>query len=288
MKTKNFLILILISVAFTSCSFFSEKENTNYVARVNDHYLTFEELGNHISNNLSYEDSAITAKSYIQNWATDKLLLDRAKLNLPEDQQNDFRELSKRYEEQLFKKAYKDALIRRELTKEIDSASVLAYYRNNSANFKLNEDLVQLRYLQLDKKMKSLRDIKRQFLRFNPEDMLSLQEKSLEFKSLSLKDSIWVRISDVMTEFKENKNIELEKSELLKERNFLEFESEDGNDIYFIYINSILKRNEEAPLSYVRPTIEQILLNRKKTNISKKIEKEITKDATKNNEFEVY
>lgn len=271
-----------------SCSYFKKERNTAYVARVNDHYLTFEELGAHISNNLSKEDSSITAKSYIQNWATDKLLLDRAKLNLPEERQRDFRELSQKYEEQLFKKAYKDALIERELSDEIDSASVLDYYENNSANFKLNEDLVQLRYLHLDKKMKSLKDIKRQFLRFNSEDMLSLQEKSLEFKSLSLNDSVWVRVSDVVKEFKENKNIELDKTELLKSEHFFEIESENENDTFFIYINSVLNRNEEAPLSYVRPTIEQILLNRKKINISKNIEKEITKDATKNNEFEVY
>lgn len=270
------------------CSFFTEKENTNYVARANNHYLTFTELKNHIPNQLSKADSAISAKSYIQKWATDKLLLDRAKLNLPEEQQRDFRELTQKYEEQLFKKAYKDALIERELTNKIDSLEVELYYEENKANFKLNENLIQLRYLQLDKKMKAVKDIKRQFLRFNPEDMLSLQEKSLEFKSLSLNDSIWVRVSDVLKEFIENKSIELDQSLLLKPGNFLELESEQGNDVFLIYVKSILNRNEEAPLSYVRPTIEQIMLNRKKINISKKIEKEITKDATKNNEFEVY
>ncbi|MBZ9628033.1 hypothetical protein LB450_07960 [Psychroflexus sp. CAK1W] len=288
MRSKYFILSAVCLMTTVSCSFFKKEENTSYVARVNDHYLTYEELENHISNKLSKEDSAVTARSYIKDWATNKLLLDRAKLNMPQEQQNDFRKLSEKYEEQLFKKAYKDALIERELTDGIDSASVIEYYQNNSLNFKLNEDLVQLRYLQLDKKMKSLQDIKRQFIRFNPEDMLSLQERSLEFKSLSLNDSIWVRVSDVVKEFKEIKNIELDKSKLLKSKNFLEIESENENDIYFIYINSVLNRNEEAPLSYVRPTIEQILLNRKKINISKKIEKEITKDATKNNEFEVY
>jgi hypothetical protein len=134
--------------------------------------------------------------------------------------------------------------------------------------------------------MKSLRDIKREFVRFNAEDMLSLQEKSLEFKSLSLNDSIWVRVTDVVNEFEENKGIQLEKSEISKANSFLEFENE--SDVFYFYTKDFLKRNDEAPLSYVRPTIEQILLNKKKINISKIIDKEITKDATKNNEFEVY
>ncbi|MBZ9779614.1 hypothetical protein LB452_11845 [Psychroflexus sp. CAK8W] len=276
----------MFSFILGACSLFSEKENSNYVARVNTHFLKFDELNQHISKDLSEQDSTIAAKTYIQNWATDKLLLDRAKLNLPEEKQIDFRELAKKYEEQLFKKAYKDALIERELKDVIDSSDVDEYYKNNKSNFKLNEELVQLRYLQLDKKMKALKDIKRQFQRFNPEDMLSLQEKSLEFKSLSLNDSIWVRYSEVVKEFKESKGLQLDKTELFKSGNFIEIESE--NDLYYIFIKSTLKRNEEAPIGYIRPTIEQILLNRKKINIAKKIEKEITKDATKNNEFEVY
>lgn len=286
MRNKQLILLILFSFTLGACSLFSEKENSDYVARVNTHYLEFDELNQHISKDLSEQDSTIAAKTYIQNWATDKLLLDRAKLNLPEEKQIDFRELAKKYEEQLFKKAYKDALIERELKDVIDSSDVDEYYKNNKSNFKLNEELVQLRYLQLDKKMKALKDIKRQFQRFNPEDMLSLQEKSLEFKSLSLNDSIWVRYSEVVKEFKKSKGLQLDKTELFKSGYFIEIENE--NDLYYIFIKSILKRNEEAPIGYIRPTIEQILLNRKKINIAKKIEKEITKDATKNNEFEVY
>jgi hypothetical protein len=270
----------------SSCAFFSKEENTTSVARVNNHYLSREELSEQISSNLSEMDSTVAARNYIQNWARDKLFLDRAKLNLPQEQQSYFRDLSKRYEEQLFKKAYKDALIEKQLKIQIDSSEIASYYQDNKSNFKLNEDLVQLRYLQLDKKMKSLRDIKREFVRFNAEDMLSLQEKSLEFKSLSLNDSIWVRVTDVVKEFEENKGIQLEKSEISKANSFLEFENE--SDVFYFYSKDFLKRNDEAPLSYVKPTIEQILLNKKKINISKIIDKEITKDATKNNEFKVY
>jgi hypothetical protein len=277
---------MISSVLISSCAFFSKKESTTNVARVNTHYLSQEEISQHISNNLSETDSTVAARYYIQNWARDKLFLDRAKLNLPQEQQSYFRELSKRYEEQLFKKAYKDALIEKQLKIQVDSSEIVFYYQDNKSNFKLNEDLVHLRYLQFDKKMKSSLDIKSKFIRFNAEDMLSLQEKSLEFKSLSLNDSIWVRVSDVLKEFEDNKGIQLNKFEISKTDSFLEFE--DESDIFYFYTKKFLKRNDEAPLSYVRPTIEQILLNKKKINISKIIDKEITKDATKNDEFEVY
>ena len=55
-----------------------------------------------------------------------------------------------------------------------------------------------------------------------------------------------------------------------------------------IKIESILKTNDIAPLSYVRPTIEQIILNKRKQNLLKKIKKDITIDAIKNKNFEIF
>ena len=55
-----------------------------------------------------------------------------------------------------------------------------------------------------------------------------------------------------------------------------------------IKIEAILKTNDIAPLSYVRPTIEQIILNKRKKNLLKKIQKDITIDAIKNENFEIF
>lgn len=88
----RYLLLLIASSFLGACSFFTEKEDYIYVARVNNHYLTYDELSKQLMKNLSPEDSSMAARSFIENWATDKLLLDRAKLNLPEDRQNEFRE----------------------------------------------------------------------------------------------------------------------------------------------------------------------------------------------------
>jgi len=77
-----------------------------------------------------------------------------------------------------------------------------------------------------------------------------------------------------------------ESKEYLKEDNFLQ--QADSLGVYLIKINNVLFRNENAPFEYAQPTIKQILLNRKKIKLSKDFEKEITKDALKNNKFEIY
>ena len=53
-------------------------------------------------------------------------------------------------------------------------------------------------------------------------------------------------------------------------------------------IKDVLLRNEMAPLPYVRPTINQIVINKRKLELIKKLEKDITKDAIKNKQFEIY
>ena len=57
---------------------------------------------------------------------------------------------------------------------------------------------------------------------------------------------------------------------------------------YLIAVKDRLDRNDDAPLDYVLPTVKQILLNRRKLELIKQLEKDITKDAIKNKQFELY
>ena len=53
-------------------------------------------------------------------------------------------------------------------------------------------------------------------------------------------------------------------------------------------INDVLLRNETAPLEYVKPTIDQIVINRRKLELIRELEKDITSDAIKNKQFEIF
>ena len=53
-------------------------------------------------------------------------------------------------------------------------------------------------------------------------------------------------------------------------------------------IEDVLERNSPAPLDYIKPTIDQIVINKRKLELIKELEKDITKDAIKNKQFEIY
>ncbi len=48
------------------------------------------------------------------------------------------------------------------------------------------------------------------------------------------------------------------------------------------------QKNNVVPLSYISPTIRQIILNKRKTDLINKIQTEITNDAIKDNDFEIF
>lgn len=53
-------------------------------------------------------------------------------------------------------------------------------------------------------------------------------------------------------------------------------------------IEDVLNQNDLAPQVYVKPTIKQIVINKRKLELIKQLEKDITKDAIKNKQFEIY
>ena len=73
---------------------------------------------------------------------------------------------------------------------------------------------------------------------------------------------------------------------MLKKTNFIQLR--DSLGLYLIAVKNTLGRNDIAPLEYVRPTINQIINNKRKLALIKRLEKEIKDDAIKNKKFEIY
>ncbi len=280
----GYIGLSLLLVNAVSCNFLEQPETEEAIARVNQNYLYKKDLKDILPENLSTEDSSIFVNNYINNWATEQILLDQAKLNLPESQQEEFESLVKDYKRELFTEAYKDLILQKEMDTLISEEDIETYFANNRANFKLNEDLVKFRYIYLNKNFPKFNKIKEKLQRFNKEDKQALEEETLKFKAYSLNDSVWVSSKDFYHEIAFLK--EKENKDFLKEDYFLQ--QEDSLGVYLVKIEEVLLRNENAPLEYAKPTVKQILLNRRKLELSKDFEKEITKDAIKHNKFEVY
>jgi hypothetical protein len=277
-------LYIAVLVLISSCSFFKKEEADNAVARVNDEYLFKSDLVEKTPKDLKGNDSIAFVQNYINEWAKQQLLLNGANQNLSDERLEEFDVLVSQYKKDLYSNAYLEALISRNLDTIVKDEVAKVYYTNNSEAFKLNEDLVKIKYITVNKDINTLEQIKTKFRRYNKKDKADLERLKIQFKSYALNDSVWIRSSQVLNKLPvitiDNQN------ELLKKSNFIELT--DSIDLYLVQIKDVLMRGEIAPLRYVRPTINQIVINKRKVDLLKKIETDITKDAIKNKKFEIF
>lgn len=280
---KSFFILGSLTFLLAGCGYFQKTEEETVIARVNDHTLTEETLKDILSSN-TITDSASFVQNYINNWATDQLLLDGAMRNLPKDDQEAFEALVANYRKDLYIRYYKDALINKQLDSVVSDNEAKAFYENNKQNFLLNEPLLQFKFIQLEEDYSDLNELKKLFRSLDYRDAKTLDSLKFQYKNHFLNDSIWVKERVVINQINiiNNEN----SKQLLKKTNFIQLR--DSLGLYLIAVKNTLGRNDIAPLEYVRPTINQIINNKRKLALIKRLEKEIKDDAIKNKKFEIY
>jgi hypothetical protein len=272
------LIFLLVS-----CDYFQGEETRTPVARVNGSYLYVEDISALITEGTSVEDSTLIVNSYINRWATQQILMDRAKVNISETTQQTYDKLAEDYKRDLYTEAYKNSIVMKQLDSTVSTSELTAFYEENKQNFKLNDQLFKVRYIHLQKDFANSNQTAARLERFNEEDIKDLETENIQYKSYNLNDSVWVKRESLQEVLPVLKSTDEQK---LKKSNFLRLE--DSLGVYLVKITDRLDPNDIAPLSYVEPTIEQVLLNKRKLELIKRLEKDITTDALKNNNFEIY
>ena len=282
--SKKLFTLIGGLLFLSSCQFFKSTDDRIPVARVNDSSLYQEDISDLALEDMSKADSAVIVNSYINKWATQILLLDGAERNLPEEKQAEFDKLVSQYKTDLYTKAYLEILVKQAVDTVIKEAEAKEVFEENKSSFKLNDELMQFRYISFPENAINRDQFIEKFKRFNQDDKVYLDSVSVQFKSYSLNDSIWVRASQVIDKLPvfDSEDRQL----LLKKSNYIQ--RKDSLDLYLVQVENVKLKNDLAPLEYVRPTINQIIINKRKLELVKKFEKDITTDAIKNKQFEIY
>ena len=275
-----FLLLILL---VSSCQL-KEVSSDKIVARVHNHYLYASEVNAHIRENVSFTDSASMAKNYINAWVKEQLLLQKAVFNLNPSQQASLERLIRQYRNDIFIKTYQEEWLKSRMDTLVTSQEIEAYYDENKQNFKLHQDLVRGRYVQLPLTNFNKASVSRALRRFNESDRNYLDSISLQFNSADLNDSVWFRPQAFFNRI--NRSSPEEYDRYLKSKRF--FEIEDSIDLYLIFVKEVRRRNEIAPLSHINPTLKQILLNKRKLETMRQFNNDILEEAIQNKTLEIY
>jgi hypothetical protein len=276
-------ITLLFFLVIGCDQFYNVKQDV-VVARAGNSYLYRSELRDNITVFSSKTDSIIQSENYINNWTRKQLLFDQAIINLDIEAQKEMDELVNSYRSDLWSRSYKEFIVKSNIDTLISKTEIETYYRENQNNFRLNEAMVNLRYIALPSENIDLLEIKNKLNRFQEEDIRFLDSLTFQFNSYGLKDSLWLTKRELIRTLpiiNEN-NFE----NYLKNSQF--FLVEDAFEVYLLFVNNYMLRNEVAPLVSIENTIRKIVFNKRKLDFIKQFDKEILQDAIRTKKFQLY
>ena len=280
MKKKFTIIFTLFRF---SCDVIQDKSD-QILARVNDDYIFNADLKKGLPENLSFEDSILFTNNFINNWAKRKLLFEKALINLDESEQNELFDLIDTYKNEIFSYAYQEKIVKSTMDTIINERSIVDYYDLNKSNFKLNQEIIKARYLILNNKNYNLKEVTNRFRSYKPKDLIFLDSISLQFNAFYFNDSTWINKDIFFSKFPEiNDRL---KQNIINNKLFYKFQ--DSLELYLIKIIDYKNKNDIAPFDFIKPTLKQVLINKKKLEFISKFEKEIIEDALQKKEFEIY
>ena len=275
---------ILVCILFISCDFLGlQKKDISVrkpIASVNNNYLYTEDIKLLIPKNIEKNDSLVFTRSIINSWAVKQLLLKKAEDNNTQNDNSEINNLVKDYRQALLINGYKERLIKQQLDTLIEQQEIIDYYKLNSKNFRLNEELIKTRYLHFSNDLIDRKEVVKSFKKGTIEDLEGLEIKQLTFKQMMLNDSVWTPLENVLLKIPFSRINLLKKTKLLQK--------EDSLGLYLVTIKDVLLRNQIAPLSYIKPTIKQMILHQRKLQLIRDLEKIILKDAIQNKSYKIH
>ncbi len=274
----SYFCLIII---LNSCQLFEGKDDREVVARVDEHLLYKEDVSDLIIEGDSI-GTELLVKNYIENWVKKELLLKKALQNLSENQA-DFQAQLDDYKNSLLIYAYENLLVKQKLDTAVRKKELVKYYRANENNFKLKEQLIKGKFIQL----------------INSAPM----QDSLKFWLFSNEEDFDQKISEYCTQFAINCHLDTSEwvpFSMIREFLPASFPLEDleitpGKNIISDTLQTLVIKMEEqrfpgelAPLPYVSNQIKNIIRNKRKLQLLNKAKEEIFEEATLKKKYEIY
>ena len=254
------LCLVSITLGMTTSCNNWVSENDEVIARVGSEYLYRDDLTNQFEYFENETDSLLKTRTFIDSWARDKILLQKAQLNLKKAKIEQLDHLIDQYRLDLYANAYRKSVVINNIDTLVRSSEIDSFLYENKNVFKLNAPLYKVRYIHFPLENVDQREIERSFQRFNREDQFFLDSLSFQFYSYKLSDSLWINRNTLLSQVgflnQSNYNKYIKKSQF--------FKIEDTLGVYLFFMKNYLQRGSITPREVISPTIKNVIIKNTK------------------------
>lgn len=280
---KNISIFLLV-LAISGCSFFKKKKavDKDVLARVNDEYLYLSDVQG-LTKGAKGSDSVEILKNYADNWIRKKLLLQKAKENIADDDVSITKKVED-YRETLLLYEYEKALVNKRLDTVIKADELNTEYEKLKADFRLETDVYQLLFIKLKKDAPDIDNVRKWVTKpKDEEDVRKLEGYCKEYAVTYVTDNgIWYEKESLLKNFPLS---EYDISALNNTRSYKEFKTDGG--VWYIKIVDALKKDQPSPLQFIQDKIVKAIIERRKLELVEKIYDRIYQEGIKAKSFEV-
>jgi hypothetical protein len=279
----KFSLILVTALCIICCTGETVTTKEKPLARVFENYLYPSDLKGVVPVEVSGQDSITIVNDFVEKWIRNQLLLNIAEINLTEQEKDVAREIEN-YRSSLLIYAYQQSYLQQKLDTIVNEGEIEAYYKENMANFILNEPMMKGLFIKLPVNSPEIYRVRQWYRSDNDEDLKRLEAYC--FKNAKVYDHFnehWVNINEVVRMIPSDDKILLN---TLKNRNYIEIR--DQNYYYFVSAKQLAFEGTTTPYELVKNNIHSIILNKRKVQLISELESSIFYDAQNREHFTIY
>ncbi len=283
-KIQSFLSLLFLLGLF-ACNSNGIDENDVVLARVDDHYLKYSDIGSYIAPGTKPNDSLQLVQSFVNSWVRNEILVQHAANNLPDSLIN-FEKQLQEYRNSLLLFQFKKLYVEQQLDTDVLESEIEEYYQQHINDFELKESIVQFSFVQMEENSPQL-EMARDLFK-NMEDTstekLTIENFCMEYGvDYFIDDEKWIFFNDLLAKIPITT---YNKAVFLRNNRFVEFK--DKPYVFFLYIKGFKVADEISPLEFEKEKIRKIILNKRKVILIENMENALFERAFQQKKFEIY
>lgn len=267
--------VLFLALTLGGCGLFNAETEREPLAKVGEKTLYLDELKAALPEGLTMADSSLFADNFIRQWATKQVMVSRAELNLS-DQQKDVSRQLEEYRQSLLIYLYQTEWVRQQMDTVVSAAEIDEYHAKHTKDFDLQEDIVRALFIRVNPNDPEIENLKKWMRKHDDPELRSVLESYCIQHALSmhLNDQRWIPLDQLLSQLPTTAGVTASQA---RYQSFIE--AVDSTARYLIDIKELKQKNSTAPIEYVRDNIASVIINRRKLDLMRQLERDIYDQA---------
>lgn len=274
-------MIFLLPLLLFSCSGGGKRES-NVIAEVNGEKIYIEDALKGMPKGLSGTDSARYVHDFVSNKVKEILMYDKAERNIPQSKEVD--EMVENYRRSLILYEYEKQVLNERIKAETGEDELKAYYDKYRVRFTTDRNLVKGLFLKVPKDAPKIDQLRQWYRRPDTKNLEKIESYCVQNAVIyNYFMDQWISDDELLGDMP---HMAGKLSGLLRKGGTIDIK--DDKFCYMVYISDYVSRGSVAPFEYIKPVVENVMLNARKTEFLRNFEQDLVNEAEKKGKIKYY